>query len=72
VRKDSPAYKAGLKKDDSLISINGKKTADMTMEKIMEMMKSDEGKTINMLIERKIRNDFKFYSRRPNPLSRII
>lgn len=52
VRKDSPAYKAGLKKDDKLISINGRKTVDMTMEKIMEMMKSDEGKTINMQIER--------------------
>ncbi len=52
VRKDSPAYKAGLKKDDKLISINGKKTVDMTMEKIMEMMKSEEGKTINMQIER--------------------
>ncbi|WP_027379026.1 PDZ domain-containing protein [Chryseobacterium daeguense] len=53
VRKDSPAAKAGLKKDDKLISINGKKTADMTMEKIIEMMKSEEGKTINMLILRK-------------------
>ncbi|MPS65751.1 MAG: peptide-binding protein [Chryseobacterium sp.] len=52
VRKDSPAYKAGLKKDDRLISINGKKTADMTMEKILELMKSEEGKTINMQIER--------------------
>jgi len=52
VRKDSPADKAGLKKDDKLISINGKKTADMTMEKIMEMMKSEEGKTITMQIER--------------------
>ncbi|MCA6068373.1 aspartyl protease family protein [Chryseobacterium sp. RG1] len=52
VRKDSPADKAGLKKDDKLISINGKKTVDMTMEKIMEMMKSEEGKTINMQIQR--------------------
>lgn len=53
VRKDSPGAKAGLLKDDKLISINGKKTADMTLQKIMELMKSDEGKTINMLIERK-------------------
>lgn len=53
VRKDSPADKAGLKKGDKLISINGKKTTDMTLQKIMEMMKSDEGKPINMLIERK-------------------
>ena len=53
VRKDSPSYKAGLKKDDQLISINGKKTTDMTLNKIMEMMKSEEGKSINMTIERK-------------------
>lgn len=53
VRKDSPADKAGLKKNDELISINGKKTADMTLQKIIEMMKSDEGKTINMNILRK-------------------
>lgn len=53
VRKDSPSDKAGLKKGDQLISINGRKTADMTLQKIMEMMKSDEGKTINMVIMRK-------------------
>jgi hypothetical protein len=53
VRKDSPAEKAGLKKGDQLISINGRKTADMTLQKIMEMMKSEEGKIINMLIVRK-------------------
>lgn len=53
VRKDSPADKAGLKKNDELITINGRKTVDMTLNKIMEMMKSEEGKTINMLIKRK-------------------
>lgn len=53
VRKDSPAYKAGLKKDDKLIIINGRKTADMTLNKIMELMKSEEGKTISMTIDRK-------------------
>lgn len=53
VRKNSPSDKAGLKKDDQLITINGRKTSDMTLEKIMEMMKSDEGKTITMVILRK-------------------
>ncbi|UWX58824.1 aspartyl protease family protein [Chryseobacterium oranimense] len=53
VRKDSPGFKAGLKKDDRVITINGNRTADMTMEKIMEMMKSDEGRTITMVIQRK-------------------
>ncbi len=53
VRKDSPADKGGLKKGDQLISINGRKTSEMTLHKIMDMMKSDEGKTINMVILRK-------------------
>jgi hypothetical protein len=55
VRKDSPGAKAGLQKDDRLISINGKKTADMTLQKIIELMKSEEGRTIQMVIERKSR-----------------
>jgi hypothetical protein len=53
VRKDSPSDKAGLKKGDQLITINGRKTSEMTLNKIMELMKSDEGKTINMVILRK-------------------
>lgn len=53
VRKDSPGDKAGLKKGDQLITINGRKTSEMTLNSIMEMMKSDEGKTINMVITRK-------------------
>lgn len=52
VRKDSPGYKAGLKKDDRILSINGRKTADMTLEKIIELMRSDEGRNINMVIQR--------------------
>ncbi|MCS3529660.1 PDZ domain-containing protein [Chryseobacterium sp. JUb7] len=53
VRKDSPADKAGLKKDDQIIFINGSKTSDMSLEKIMEMMKSYEGRSITMIIQRK-------------------
>ncbi|WET49167.1 aspartyl protease family protein [Chryseobacterium indologenes] len=52
VRKDSPAYEAGLKKDNKVISINGDKTLDMTLEKILEIMKSSEGRTIIMNIQR--------------------
>lgn len=52
VRKDSPAYAAGLKKDDKVISINGDKTSDMTLEKILEIMKSSEGRSITMIIQR--------------------
>jgi len=53
VRKDSPADKAGLKKDDQIIFINGTKTADMSLAKIMEIMKSYEGRNITMIIQRK-------------------
>ncbi|GAB0155295.1 hypothetical protein CHRYSEOSP005_05560 [Chryseobacterium sp. Alg-005] len=53
VRKDSPADKAGFKKDDQIITINGSKTSDMTLEKIMEIMKSEEGKSITMVVHRK-------------------
>ncbi|MFS4429264.1 PDZ domain-containing protein [Chryseobacterium sp. S90] len=53
VRKDSPAYEAGLKKDDKIISINGERTSDMTLEKIVELMKSNEGRNITMIVQRK-------------------
>lgn len=53
VRKDSPAYEAGLKKDDKVISINGDKTSDMKLEKILEIMKSSEGRSIIMIVHRK-------------------
>lgn len=53
VRKDSPGYRAGFKKDDQIISINGNETSNMTLEKITELMKSDEGRNITILIKRK-------------------
>ncbi|MCW1963119.1 PDZ domain-containing protein [Chryseobacterium viscerum] len=53
VRKDSPAYAAGLQKDDRILSINGEQTSDMTLEKIVELMKSNEGRNITMVIQRK-------------------
>lgn len=52
VRKDSPAYAAGLKKEDRVISINGNKTSEMTLEKILELMKSSEGRSITMIVQR--------------------
>lgn len=53
VRKDSPSDKAGFKKDDQVLTINGNNTADMTLEKIMEMMKSYEGRNITIIVQRK-------------------
>lgn len=53
VRKDSPADRAGFQRDDRIITINGRKTTEMNLERILELMKSDEGKTITMVIQRK-------------------
>ncbi|CAH0168932.1 PDZ domain-containing protein [Chryseobacterium sp. WG14] len=53
VRKDSPADKAGLKKDDKVISINRNKASDMTLEAIIELMKSSEGQSITIVVQRK-------------------
>lgn len=53
VRKGSPADKAGLRKDDQVIIINNHKTSDMTLEKINQLMKSQEGKSITMTVQRK-------------------
>lgn len=52
VRKDSPAELAGLKKNDRLIRIEGRNTYDLTIEKINDLLKSEEGKTIELVIER--------------------
>lgn len=55
VRKDSPGALAGLQKDDVLIMINGKKTSDMTLQKINDLMKSEKGRTIELDITRKFK-----------------
>lgn len=52
VRPDSPAALAGLKANDLLISINGIRASDFTMQKIHDLMKSHEGKNITLVIER--------------------
>ncbi|WP_264521812.1 PDZ domain-containing protein [Flavobacterium sp. N1994] len=52
IRKDSNAEKVGLKKGDKILKINGNKIKDLTIEKINELLKSQEGKTIKIEIER--------------------
>ncbi|MEF9477419.1 PDZ domain-containing protein [Chryseobacterium sp. 1B4] len=53
VRKDSPAFKAGLQKGDKIISINGSRTSNMTLETMVELMKSNEGRNITIVVQRK-------------------
>jgi hypothetical protein len=52
VRKESPAELAGIRKNDKLIRIEGKSTQDLSIEKINDLLKSEEGKTIELVIER--------------------
>lgn len=51
-RKDSPAQKSGILKNDELVSINGKKTKDMNLNKIHQILKTIESKKINIEIKR--------------------
>ncbi|WP_333601315.1 PDZ domain-containing protein [Flavobacterium sp.] len=52
VRVNSNAEKAGLKKGDKILKINGKNAHDLTIERINGLLKSEEGKTIEIEIER--------------------
>lgn len=52
-RKDSPCFVAGIRKDDKIISINKRKAGDFTLQKINDLMKSEDGTKINFEVERK-------------------
>lgn len=67
-RENSPAYEAGLRKEDKIISINGKKAGDYTLQSINELLKSEEGREIQIEAERVGRTmKFKFYLEDPIP-----
>jgi hypothetical protein len=52
VRKDSPAELCGLKKGDIVLSIDKSKSYKYTLQQINSLLKSEEGKIIEMEIER--------------------
>jgi hypothetical protein len=52
VRKESPADLVGLKKQDIIITINDIPGYSFTLQKINELLKSDEGKIIEFEVER--------------------
>lgn len=52
IRENSPAAIAGLKVGDMILSINGKKAYNYTIQKITNLFQSEDGKTIKMQIER--------------------
>ncbi|MHA6727420.1 PDZ domain-containing protein [Chryseobacterium sp. A301] len=51
-RPDSPAYIAGLRKGDKILSINGKKASTYSLKQIFEVLKSEAGRKITFEIER--------------------
>jgi C-terminal processing protease CtpA/Prc len=52
VREGSTAALAGIQKEDRIISINGKNAHYLTIEKINELLKSEEGKIIEIEVDR--------------------
>lgn len=52
VYKDSPAEKAGLKKGDQYLKINGKDVTKLTSEQISEKIKGTNGKEFTLTIKR--------------------
>lgn len=52
VRKDSPAELSGIRKDDTIISINGVTGYRYTLQDINEILRSEDGKWITIEVER--------------------
>lgn len=53
VRKNSPADLAGLKKDDVIVKLNRKEGYYYSLQDINELFKSEEGKKIELIVDRK-------------------
>lgn len=52
IQEQSPAALAGLRKNDIVLKINNKNTMDYSIEELQVAFYGDEGKKINLLIER--------------------
>lgn len=51
-RQEAPCFEAGVRKGDRIISVNGKKAGDLTLEKIYKMLKAEEASFVTLIIER--------------------
>ena len=61
IRKDSPADLCGLKKDDIILSINNKLGYRYSLQDVNSLLKSEEGKSISMEVERNgVKMNFEF------------
>ena len=52
VREDTPAYDAGLRKEDKIISLNGHSGRDLSLELINDALSKKEGKKIRIKVKR--------------------
>lgn len=52
IRKDSPAFRAGLLVGDVILQINGKAAYDFKLGEIMQIFATKPGKRINLLVDR--------------------
>ncbi|MBR1425481.1 S41 family peptidase [bacterium] len=51
--EDTPAEKAGLQADDEILSIDGKSTKGITVDKAADQIRGEEGTQVTLLIKRK-------------------
>lgn len=56
VRKDSPAFKAGLQVGDELIKVNGRDIFRYDLDELTSLLASEEGKLIKMEVNRGLLN----------------
>ncbi len=62
VREGTPAYLAGIRKEDKIISLNGNFGKDLSLQKINETLSKKEGKKIRVKVKRgKQTLSFTFY-----------
>ena len=53
LRENSPAHRAGLKRGDLVLKINGRKTSNLKIDYFNELFTSEEGKLITIEVDRK-------------------
>ena len=53
LRENSAAYKAGLKINDIILTVNGKPAHQLTLQQVMAKFYDDDGKQIKLRVDRK-------------------
>lgn len=53
IRKNSPADLSGIQKDDIIVKVNNRPGYNYSLQKLNELLKSGDGKTIELIVDRK-------------------